>query len=47
MDALVTHALSAPVLVSPPEEVKVRDVEIEDAIPVVDAVEGVVGDEDE
>jgi small subunit ribosomal protein S6 len=43
VDALVAHALSAPVVVSSaPEEVKVRDLEIEDAIPVVDAVEGVV-----
>jgi small subunit ribosomal protein S6 len=44
VDALVAHALSAPVLVTPVEEVKVRDEEIEDAIPVVDAVEGVVED---
>jgi small subunit ribosomal protein S6 len=43
VDALVAHALSAPVVVSSaPEEVKVHDEEIEDAIPVVDAVEGVV-----
>ena len=47
VDALVAHALSAPVVTAPVEEVKVRDEEIEDAIPVVDAVEGVVGDEDE
>jgi small subunit ribosomal protein S6 len=42
VDALVAHALSAPVLVPPPEEPKVRDVEIEDAIPIVDAVDGAV-----
>lgn len=47
VDALVAHALSAPVVTTPVEEVKVRDEEIEDAIPVVDAVEGVVVDEDE
>ena len=48
VDALVAHALSAPVVVTPPaEEVKVRDDEIEDAIPVVDAVEGVVVDVEE
>ena len=39
VDALVAHALSAPVLVPPPEEVKVRDDEIEDTIQVVDAVD--------
>jgi small subunit ribosomal protein S6 len=46
VDALVAHALSAPVVVStaPAEEVKVKDDESEDAIPLVDAVEGVVGD---
>jgi small subunit ribosomal protein S6 len=47
VDALVAHALSAPVIVAPPEEVKVHDEEIEDAIPVVDAVEGVVGEIEE
>jgi len=47
VDALVAHALSAPVVVAPVEEVKVHDEELEDAIPVVDAVEGVVGDIEE
>jgi small subunit ribosomal protein S6 len=47
VDALVAHALSAPVLVPPPEEAKVRDDEVEDAIPVVDAVEGIVGEGEE
>ena len=47
VDALVAHALSAPVLVPPPEAVKVRDDEIEDTIPVVDAVEGIVGEVEE
>jgi small subunit ribosomal protein S6 len=47
VDALVAHALSAPVLVTPVEDVKVADEEIDDAIPVVDAVEGIVGDEDD
>jgi small subunit ribosomal protein S6 len=42
VDALVAHALSAPAVVAPVEEVKVHDEEIEDALPVVDAVEGVV-----
>jgi small subunit ribosomal protein S6 len=47
VDALVAHALSAPAVVSPPEEVKVADDEIEDAIPVVDAVDGAVIDVEE
>jgi small subunit ribosomal protein S6 len=47
VDALVAHALSAPVVASPPEEVKVVDDEIDDALPVVDAVEGAVVDADE
>ena len=47
VDALVAHALSAPVVVAPVEEVKVHDEEIEDVIPVVDAVEGVVGEIEE
>jgi small subunit ribosomal protein S6 len=48
VDALVAHALSAPVVVAPPpEETKVRDDDLEDAIPVVDAVEGVVVDVEE
>jgi small subunit ribosomal protein S6 len=47
IDALVAHALSAPVVVAPVvEEVKVVDDDIEDAIPVVDAVEGVVDEEE-
>jgi small subunit ribosomal protein S6 len=40
VDALVAHALSAPVVVSTPADVKVADDDIEDAIPVVDAVDG-------
>jgi small subunit ribosomal protein S6 len=42
VDALVAHALSAPVVVQPDVEVKARDDEIEDVIPVVDAVEGAI-----
>jgi small subunit ribosomal protein S6 len=44
VDALVSHALSAPVLVRPAEDVKVHEDEVEDVVPVVDAVEGVVED---
>jgi small subunit ribosomal protein S6 len=48
VDTLVAHALSAPLVVSTtPEEVKVADDEIEDAIPVVDAVDGAVVDVEE
>jgi small subunit ribosomal protein S6 len=48
VDALVAHALSAPVVVSStPNEPKVADDEIEDAIPVVDAVDGDVIEEDD
>lgn len=47
VDALVAHALSAPVVVSTPDEPKVADDDIEDAIPVVDAVDGDVVDEDD
>jgi small subunit ribosomal protein S6 len=47
VDALVAHALSAPVVVSAPEDVKVHEEEIDDALPVVDAVEGVVVELDE
>jgi small subunit ribosomal protein S6 len=51
VDTLVAHALSAPLVVNTaPETVKVADVaddEIEDAIPVVDAVEGTVVDVEE
>jgi small subunit ribosomal protein S6 len=46
VDALVAHALSAPAVTAPVEEVKVHDEEIEDVVPVVDAVEGVVGEEE-
>jgi small subunit ribosomal protein S6 len=48
VDALVAHAMSAPVVISTgDEEVKAHDDEIEDVIPVVDAVEGeVVVEED-
>ncbi len=49
VDALVAHAMSAPAITAPAdekgEEAKVHDDEIEDAIPVVDAVEGVVVEE--
>jgi small subunit ribosomal protein S6 len=47
VDTLVAHALSAPAVVSTPEEAKVRDNEIEDAIPVVDAVDGAVEEVEE
>jgi len=47
VDALVAHALSVPAVVAPAEEVKIHDEEIEDAIPVVDAVEGVVAEIEE
>ncbi len=46
VDTLVAHALSAPAAAVPAEEVKVHDEEVEDVVPVVDAVEGVVGDEE-
>jgi len=42
VDALVAHAMSAPVMVSPSDEVKAHDIEIEDVAVVVDAVEGAV-----
>jgi small subunit ribosomal protein S6 len=44
VDALVAHAMSAPLVVSTGggDEVKVHDDEIEEVIPVVDAVEGEV-----
>jgi small subunit ribosomal protein S6 len=45
VDALVAHARSAPVVTQPSEDVKVHD-KVEEAVPVVDAVEG-VGDADE
>jgi small subunit ribosomal protein S6 len=47
VDALVAHAKSAPVVTHAGEEVKVHDDEIEDIIPIVDAVEGTVDLEDE
>jgi small subunit ribosomal protein S6 len=47
VDALVAHAKSAPAVVSADEGVKPRDVEVEDALPVVDAVEGAADVEDE
>lgn len=42
VDALVAHALSAPVVSHTPsdEESKPHDDEVEDAVPVVDAIEG-------
>ena len=40
VDTLVAHALSVPVPAVSGEEVKVHDDQIEDAVPVVDAVEG-------
>jgi small subunit ribosomal protein S6 len=45
VDALVAHALSAPVLAHAGDEVKARDDEIVDAVPVVDAVEGPIEEE--
>ena len=43
VDALVAHALSAPVVAARGgDEVKAHDDEIEEAVPVVDAVEGPV-----
>jgi small subunit ribosomal protein S6 len=48
VDALVAHAMSAPVVApSSDEAVKAHDDEVEDAIPVVDAVEGAVEVEEE
>jgi small subunit ribosomal protein S6 len=47
VDALVAHALSAPAVVTTPEEVKVADDDVEEAIPVVDAVDGAVIDVEE
>lgn len=46
VDALVAHALSAPVVVSTAssDDSRIKDDDIDDAIPLVDAVEGVVGD---
>lgn len=44
VDALVAHALSAPV-VTHTEEVKVHDDEVDDVVPVVDAVEGAIEDD--
>jgi small subunit ribosomal protein S6 len=47
IDAVVAHALSAPLVVHAPDEAaKPRDEEVEDAVPVVDAVEG-AGDQEE
>jgi small subunit ribosomal protein S6 len=48
VDALVAHALSAPAAPATPaadDKVKAHDDEIEDALPVVDAVEGPVEEE--
>jgi small subunit ribosomal protein S6 len=43
VDALVAHALAVPAATTSGDEVKARDDEVEDAVPVVvDAVEGVV-----
>jgi small subunit ribosomal protein S6 len=42
VDALVAHALSAPVVTHAPEETKAHNDEVEEVIPVVDAVEGAV-----
>ena len=42
VDALVAHALSAPVVVHAGDEVKTDHVDVEEAVPVVDAVEGPV-----
>lgn len=49
VDALVAHALSAPAAVSSDDgdEAKVHDDDVEDAIPVVDAVEGEIVSEDD
>jgi small subunit ribosomal protein S6 len=40
VDTLVAHALSAPVPATSGEEVKVHEDQVEDAVPLVDAVEG-------
>lgn len=45
VDALVAHAKSAPVVVHT-EETKAHDDDLEDTVPVVDAVEGAVDDDD-
>jgi small subunit ribosomal protein S6 len=42
VDALVAHAMSAPVVVHADDVVKVDDDDVENAVPLVDAVEGVV-----
>lgn len=48
VDALVAHALSAPLVTQPvTDEVKAHDDEIEDIVPVVDAVEGAIEVEDD
>jgi small subunit ribosomal protein S6 len=47
VDALVAHALSAPVPTRSDDESRPHNNEIEDAIPVVDAVEGEVLADDE
>ncbi len=43
VDALVAHAMSAPL---PTDDVKAHDDEVEDAVPVVDAIEDVVVEEE-
>ena len=40
VDALVAHAMSAPVVTTPVEDVPVHDDDIEEGIPLVDAVDG-------
>jgi small subunit ribosomal protein S6 len=47
VDALVNHAMTAPVMTHVSEDVKPRDDEIEDVIPLVDAVEGPIDLDDE
>jgi small subunit ribosomal protein S6 len=45
VDTLVAHALSAPLVVHSGDETKVSHEEVEEVVPVVDAVEGPIEDE--
>lgn len=47
VDALVAHAMSAPVVIHTDEPAKAVDDDIEEAIPVIDAVEDPVGLEED
>jgi small subunit ribosomal protein S6 len=47
VDALVAHAMSASAVTSSGDDVKARDNEVEDAVPIVDAVEGAIDVEED